>query len=55
MLMSAYALLTENPDPCVDDIKEALQGNFCRCTGYVKIIEAINAVISEDAKGAHLV
>lgn len=41
MLMSAKALLDENPDPSDDEIKDALRGNLCRCTGYVKIMEAI--------------
>ncbi len=44
MIMSALALLNENANPSVDDIEEALQGNLCRCTGYVKIVEAIKAV-----------
>ena len=44
MLMSATALLRENPSPSDDEIKKALQGNICRCTGYVNIVEAIKAV-----------
>ena len=43
MLMSATALLRENPSPSEDEIKKALQGNICRCTGYVNIVEAIKA------------
>jgi len=41
MLMSAYALLLENSAPSEAEIKEAIEGNLCRCTGYKQIIEAI--------------
>jgi len=41
MLIAARALLDENDDPSRDEIKEAIAGNLCRCTGYVKIIDAI--------------
>ena len=41
MLMSARNLLDRNPDPTVDEIKEGIAGNFCRCTGYQPIINAI--------------
>lgn len=41
MLISAYALLNENPQPSEEEIKEAIAGNLCRCTGYKQIIEAI--------------
>ena len=44
MLMSATALLRENPHPSEDEIRKALQGNICRCTGYWNIIEAVKAV-----------
>jgi aerobic-type carbon monoxide dehydrogenase small subunit (CoxS/CutS family) len=44
MLMSATALLRENPSPSEDEIKKALQGNICRCTGYWNIFEAVGAV-----------
>ncbi len=40
MIMSAYALLEENARPTEDEIKEGIEGNLCRCTGYVQIIEA---------------
>jgi 4-hydroxybenzoyl-CoA reductase alpha subunit len=41
MIMSALALVNRNPDPSVSEIKEALGGNLCRCTGYVRIVEAV--------------
>ena len=44
MLMSATALLRANPSPTEDEIKKALQGNICRCTGYWNIFEAVKAV-----------
>jgi aerobic carbon-monoxide dehydrogenase small subunit len=43
MLMSASALLRENPHPSDDEIRKGIQGNICRCTGYVNIVEAIKA------------
>ena len=43
MLMSATALLRENPNPSEEEIRKAIQGNICRCTGYVNIVEAIKA------------
>jgi len=43
MVLTAKALLDETPSPTEDEIKEAMSGNICRCTGYVKIIEAIQA------------
>ncbi len=43
MLMSATALLRQNPNPSDDEIKKALQGNICRCTGYWNIFEAVKA------------
>jgi len=41
MIMSAKALIDENPEPSEEEIKKAISGNICRCTGYVKIIQAI--------------
>ncbi len=41
MLMSASALLAENPRPSEEEARTAIQGNICRCTGYVNIVEAI--------------
>ena len=43
MLMSAKALLDENPEPTEAEIRHAIQGNICRCTGYVNIVEAISS------------
>lgn len=44
VLMSAKALLDENPHPTNEEVKEAICGNLCRCTGYHQIIEAIEAL-----------
>lgn len=41
MLMSAYFLLSKNPDPSDAEIRQALAGNLCRCTGYLPIVEAV--------------
>ncbi|KAA0210232.1 MAG: 4-hydroxybenzoyl-CoA reductase subunit gamma, partial [Proteobacteria bacterium] len=41
MITAAEALLRRNPDPSREEIKEAMGGNLCRCTGYVKIIESV--------------
>jgi carbon-monoxide dehydrogenase small subunit len=49
MLMSAKALLDRNPSLTEDEIKEAISGNLCRCTGYVKIIEAIKSAAGKEA------
>ncbi len=52
-IMSTYALLQENPNPTDEDIKTALEGNLCRCTGYAKILEAVHyaaALMRGDAK-----
>ena len=46
MIMAAEALLRRTPQPGEAEIREALSGNLCRCTGYVKIIEAVKAVTS---------
>ena len=43
MIMSAYALLSESPHPSVQEIKESISGNLCRCTGYYQIVEAIQS------------
>jgi carbon-monoxide dehydrogenase small subunit len=41
MILSAKALLDQNPNPTELDVKKAISGNFCRCTGYVRIVNAI--------------
>jgi carbon-monoxide dehydrogenase small subunit len=43
MIMSAKALLTETPDPTDLEIREALAGNLCRCTGYQRIVQAVSS------------
>lgn len=51
MLMSAKALLDETSNPTEADIKEAIEGNLCRCTGYYNILKAIRAVSSGGSDG----
>nr|WP_325186083.1 (2Fe-2S)-binding protein [uncultured Oscillibacter sp.] len=41
MILSAEALLAKNPNPTEEEVKQAMSGNLCRCTGYAKIIEAV--------------
>ncbi len=41
MVMASVALLQENPDPSETEVREALEGNFCRCTGYHNIVRAV--------------
>lgn len=50
MVMAAEGLLRKNPDPSEEDIKAGLAANICRCTGYVKIIEAVQAAAKELAR-----
>lgn len=47
MLMSATELLEANPDPSVDEIREAISSNLCRCTGYYNIVEAVQAAVAK--------
>jgi carbon-monoxide dehydrogenase small subunit len=48
MLMSAKYLLAHNPSPSEQEIRKAIQGNICRCTGYVNIVEAIQKAAGND-------
>ncbi|MBS3812292.1 (2Fe-2S)-binding protein [Candidatus Bipolaricaulota bacterium] len=52
VLISSYSLLTHNPNPTEGEIKAALDGNLCRCTGYIKQIEAIKNV-ARDLEGGN--
>lgn len=47
MIMSAKGLLDRNPHPTVDEVKEALAGNLCRCTGYIRIVDAVMDVVKK--------
>jgi carbon-monoxide dehydrogenase small subunit len=47
MIISAKALLARNPDPNDEEIREAISGNLCRCTGYAQIIEAVRAAAGQ--------
>jgi carbon-monoxide dehydrogenase small subunit len=51
MVLSTKALLDENPAPTNDDIRAGLAGNLCRCTGYVKIIDAVESAADTMRKG----
>jgi len=51
MIMASKALFDENPHPSEQEIKDALAGNLCRCTGYVKILEAVSSVAGMGGKG----
>ena len=50
VIMATKALLDQNPDPTVHEIRDALAGNLCRCTGYTKMIEAIQTIARADAR-----
>jgi len=47
-IMSIKALLMKNPNPTKYEIKEAIEGNLCRCTGYYKILDAVNEVVKNE-------
>jgi len=50
MIMTSLAFLKDNPNPNRDEIREAISGNLCRCTGYIKIIDAIEAYVKNESK-----
>jgi carbon-monoxide dehydrogenase small subunit len=50
MLMSAKHLLEHNPEPSDEEVRRAIQGNICRCTGYVNIVEAIQAAAKGEVR-----
>ncbi len=52
MLLSAKALLDNKPNPTIEEIKTSIAGNLCRCTGYIKIIEAIQVADEKMATGS---
>lgn len=53
MVMSAIDLLTRNPNPSEEEIRDAISGNLCRCTGYVKQVRAIQAAAEKMRSGSH--
>jgi carbon-monoxide dehydrogenase small subunit len=52
MIMASKALLEENPKPTEEQVKEYMQGNLCRCTGYTKIVEAVLAAADKIQEGS---
>ncbi|MDR3609351.1 MAG: (2Fe-2S)-binding protein [Ignavibacteriaceae bacterium] len=54
MVIASYALLRKNPNPSKQEITEALDGNLCRCTGYVKIVQAVENAAKELSDSAKL-
>ncbi len=51
MLMAAVGLLSENPDPSRDEVREAISGNICRCSGYVRVVDAVIAAAKRIREG----
>jgi carbon-monoxide dehydrogenase small subunit len=47
MIMRTYAFLREIPDPGEEEIRRSIEGNICRCTGYVKILDAIRSLVAD--------
>ncbi|HET8614964.1 MAG TPA: (2Fe-2S)-binding protein [Actinomycetales bacterium] len=52
MIMAACSLLKDNPDPSEQEVREGLEGNLCRCTGYQNIVKAVRAAAQETAASA---
>ena len=50
MILSAKALLDRNPRPAEAEVREVIAGNLCRCTGYVKIVEAVLAASASETR-----
>ena len=50
MIMASEAMLRQNDSPTDDEITKTLEGNLCRCTGYIKILESVKAVIGDKAR-----
>jgi carbon-monoxide dehydrogenase small subunit len=50
MIITAKALLDDNPKPTEEEIRQAISGNLCRCTGYTQVVDAIKAVSEEGGK-----
>ncbi|MER3450605.1 MAG: carbon monoxide dehydrogenase [Chloroflexota bacterium] len=51
LLMTAYAFLQENPNPTEEEVRRAISGNLCRCTGYMNIVKAIRAAAGQPVTG----
>jgi carbon-monoxide dehydrogenase small subunit len=50
-MMTVHALLARNPNPAEDEIRAALSGNLCRCTGYSQMYQAVRAAITAEQEG----
>jgi carbon-monoxide dehydrogenase small subunit len=53
MVMAAIGVLADNPDPSDREVREGLEGNLCRCTGYHNIVRAVLAASGQDAGKVH--
>lgn len=54
MIMTSYELLSRNPDPSEEEIREGLEGNLCRCTGYHNIVKAVRYAAGRMGRAEHL-